>query len=97
VPHGPALFEFRRDVLGVLFVALKDFQPGFEQILQFGILRRRNKGAGQRRIHRFVIGHLVGDIGLVESGAAKLVELRALVRGLLAQRLAGVVVFRRNF
>src|SRR5262245_9575044 len=41
-----SLLQFRRNVLGVLLVALKQLQPGFQQTLQLGIARGRNK-------HRF--------------------------------------------
>ena len=43
-----------------------------------------------------VIGDLVVDIGLVEGRAVELGEFGALGGGLLGQRLAGVVVFRRD-
>jgi hypothetical protein len=41
-----------------------------------------------------VIGHLVIDVGLVESLAAKLREFGALICRLLAQCFAGVIIFR---
>ena len=44
-----------------------------------------------------MVGDLVGDIGLVVFGAFQLREFGELVGGLLRQRLAGVVVFRRHF
>jgi hypothetical protein len=35
-----ALFEFHRDVLGMLLMTLKDFQPGREQILELLVAGR---------------------------------------------------------
>jgi hypothetical protein len=37
-----SLLQARRDVLGVLLVALEDFQAGLQQALQFRIGRRGN-------------------------------------------------------
>src|ERR1041384_6098326 len=34
-----SLLQFRRDMLGVLLMALKDLQPGLQQALQLGIAR----------------------------------------------------------
>ena len=90
-PPRAALFELRCDVLGVLFVALKDLQPRRQKILELGIARRRNELALKRAVDGFVIGDLIVDIGLIEGG-----EFGALVAGLLGQCLAGVVVLRRD-
>ena len=91
--HDAALFEFRRDVFGVLLVALKNLQPGCK-VCQFCVTGVGNKGVLQGGIDRLVIGHLVVDVGLVESLAVELREFGALICRLLAERLAGVVIFR---
>ena len=80
-----ALFEFRCDVFGVLFVALKDLQAGREQVFEFCVAGVGNKRALQGGIDRLVIGHLVVDVGLVECFAAELGEFGPLICRLLAQ------------
>src|SRR6476619_6411111 len=82
-----SLLQAGSDVFGVLLVALKDFQAGLQQALQFGIAGRGDQLRLQRAIDGLVVGDLVGDIGLVVVGALQLVELGELVGGLLRQRL----------
>jgi hypothetical protein len=36
------LFEFGRDMFGVLLMALEDFQAGLQQALELGIVSRRD-------------------------------------------------------
>src|SRR5579864_867039 len=90
------LFELCRDLLGVLLVTLEDLQAGLQQLLQFGVARRRDERLLQRAVDGLMVGDLVLDVGLVESGAAQLGELVAFFLGLFGQRLAGVVVLRRD-
>src|SRR6185437_16887345 len=85
-----SLLERRRDLLGVHLVALKDLEPGLEQILQFRIGRVRNEDRLERVIDRLVIGDFVVGVGLVELRAAQFLELCALGVGLLDEGLAGV-------
>src|ERR1700729_3033183 len=87
------LFEFRGDVLSVLFVALKDLQAGREQVFKFRIAGVRNKRALQRRIDGPMIRYFVVDVGLVEVLAAELGEFGPLIGRLFAQCFAGVVIF----
>src|ERR1035437_8304357 len=89
------LFEFRRDVFGVLLMALEYLQAGFQQALQLGIVRRRNQRALERAVHGLMVGDLVVDIRLVERRAVELSEFFALGGALLGQRAAGIVVLRR--
>src|SRR5690242_4835317 len=92
-----SLLQFCRDHLGMLLMALEDFQAGLQQALQLGIVGRRDQLRFQRAVDRLVVGDLVGDIGLVVFGAFQLLELGELVGRVLRQRLAGVVVFGRDF
>jgi len=90
------LFEFRRDVFGVLLVTLKDFQAGSEQVLELWIGSGRNERVLQRTVDCLVVGDLVVDVGLVERGAAELGKFRSFLGRLLGERFAGVVIFRRD-
>src|SRR5262249_23095006 len=90
------LLQVRRHVLGVLLVALEEFQAGAQQIPEFGVAGGWNERALERAVDRLVIGDLVRRIGLVERRAAELLQLGLLVLGLLEQPLAGVVVLRRH-
>src|ERR1700726_1893465 len=92
-----SLLQLGGDVFGVLLVALKNLQAGLQQAFQLGLAGRRNQLRLQRAVDGLVVGDLVGDIGLVVVGAFQLGEFGKLVGGLLRQRLAGVVVFRRDF
>src|SRR5262249_375788 len=74
-----ALLEIGEHVLGVLPVALEDLQPGRQQVLELGIAGRRDERALERAVHRLVVGDLVLDVGLVEGGAAELLQLGLLV------------------
>src|SRR5436189_3817073 len=88
---GLSLFQARRNLFGVLLVALEDFQSCLQQALQLGVAGRRNQQGFQRAVDCLVIGYFVGDIGLVVIRALELVDFGELVGGLLGQRLAGVV------
>src|SRR3569623_1496399 len=90
------LLEIGERVLGVLQMALENLQAGFLEALQFGVAGCRNQLLFERAIDRLVEGDFVGNIGLVVSRAAQLGELLLLVRSLLGERAAGVVVFRRD-
>jgi hypothetical protein len=83
-------------MLGVLLMALEDLQACLQQALQLGIAGRGDQLRFQHAVDRLVVGNLVGDIGLVEGCAGELAELGELVGGRLRQRLAGVVVLRRD-
>src|SRR5262245_37852508 len=83
-------------MFGMLFVALKDFQTGLQQIFEFRVACRGDQLGLQRGVDLLMIGNLVGDIGLVVGGAFQLGKFGALVGSLLGQGLAGVVVFRRH-
>src|SRR5262245_16377281 len=67
-----SLLQLRCDLLGVLLMALEDFQPGLQQALQLGIAGRRNQLRLQRAVDGLVVGDLIGDIGLVVVGALQL-------------------------
>jgi hypothetical protein len=67
-------------MLGMLLVALENFQAGLEQALELGIAGRRNERAFERAIHRLVVGDFVRDVSLVKGGAVKLRELVPLGR-----------------
>jgi hypothetical protein len=84
-------------VLGVLLVALEDFQAGLQQALELGIVCRRDQRAFERAVDGLVVGDLVIDIRLVERRSLELGEFGALGVGLLGQRAAGVIVLRRDF
>src|SRR5674476_1318649 len=77
-------------------MALENLQAGLQQALELGIARRRNQQGLERAVDGLVVGDLVGDIGLVESRAAELGQFGVFGGGLLGQRAAGIVVFRRN-
>src|SRR6266498_176420 len=91
-----ALFEFARDLLGMLLVALEDLQAGFQKALELAIAGGGDEQGLERAIHLLVIGHLIVDIGLVESRTLETVERLALIGGGLGQSLAGGVVRRRD-
>jgi hypothetical protein len=65
-------------MLGMLLVALKDFQAGREQVLELRIGSRRNERVLQRTVDSLVVGDLVVDVSLVERGAAEFGKLRSL-------------------
>ena len=80
----------------MLKMRLEQGQAALQQALQLGVLSIGNKRVLQRGIDCLVIGDLVVDIGLVEGGAARAGELRALGLGLARQALAGGVVLGRD-
>src|SRR5215831_408425 len=80
----------------MLLVALKNLQAGLQKTLQLRVTGRRNQLRLKRAVDSLVVGDLVGDISLVERRALELAEFGELVSGLVRQRLAGVVVFRRH-
>lgn len=63
-----------RDMLGGLLMALKDFQARLQQVLQ-RIACRRDQLRLERNVDGLVVGDLVFDVGLVESGPRELIEL----------------------
>src|SRR5262249_30020644 len=77
--NGFHLLQSGGDFFGVLFMALKKFEAGLEQFLEFGIAGRRNERRFQRPIHGLMIGHLIGDIGLVEFRAIEFRQFGAFV------------------
>src|SRR6516165_6383036 len=85
--------ESRRDLLRVLLMTLEDLQASREQVLQLGIAGARNKCVLKSVIHRLMIGDFVIDVSFIEGGTVELGEFGTLVGGLLAERLAGVIVF----
>jgi hypothetical protein len=91
------LFKFRRDVLGVLLMALEYLQAGLQQARELGIVRRRDQRAFECAVDRLVVGDLIIDVRLVKRPALELGEFSALDVGLLGQRAAGVIVLRRDF
>src|SRR4029453_17025803 len=84
-------------MLGMLLVALENFQAGLEQALELGIAGRRNERAFERAIHRLVVGDFVRDVSLVKGGAVKLRELVPLGRCLFGQGTARVAFFGLEF
>src|SRR5581483_4303336 len=81
------LLQLCCDVFGVLLVTLKNLQPGLQQALQLAIAGRRDQLRLQRVVDRLVVGNFVGDVSLVECGAAEFAEFGKLVGGILRQRL----------
>src|SRR6187399_1454293 len=56
---GLSLLQARRNLFGVLLVALEDFQSCLQQALQLGVAGRRNQQGFQRAVDCLVIGHFV--------------------------------------
>jgi hypothetical protein len=54
-------------MLGVLFVALKDLEPGFQQTFQLWVGGCRNQGRFERVVHCLMVGSLVLRVGAIES------------------------------
>ncbi len=65
-------------MLGVLFMALENLQAGLQEILEFGILSRRDQHGLKCAIDLLVIGDLIFDIGLVEFSPFQFCQLIAL-------------------
>jgi hypothetical protein len=77
-------------------MSLEYFEAGRQHIVQFRIPRQWDQRVLERSDDCLVIGDLIVDIGLVESRAMDLVQLKFRLARLFDQRLAGVVVLGRN-
>src|SRR5271155_3312895 len=81
-------------MLCMLFVTLKDLQPGLEKVLQFWVARIGYEDSLERIVDRLVIGDFIVGVSLVERRAIQFAEFGLFGLRLLEERLAGVIVLR---
>ena len=62
-------------MLGVLLMALEDFQTGLQQRLKLTIIGRRNESLLKRPVDGLVVGDLVLDIGSIERRPIELAQV----------------------
>src|SRR5688500_11546377 len=86
---GPRSLQACRKMLGVLLMALEDFQAGLQQRLKLPIIGRRNERLLERPIDGLVVASLVGRVRFIECGAGELFQLSSLVGLRPGDRLAG--------
>src|SRR5258705_7495442 len=72
---GGSLLQASGDLFGMQLVALENLETSLQQALQLRVVRVGNKRCLQRAVDGLVVGHFVGDIGLVEFRALELAKL----------------------
>lgn len=77
-------------MLSVRLMLPEQCKPGFEERLEFRIVRTGDEGAAKRAVDGVVIGDLVRDIGVAERRAFEGAEPAHLLIRLYAERSAGL-------